>query len=181
MVKLVNKVELAELLDKSERTLTTWQKNGMPIEMEGRRGAGNKYNVAKVVEWLIRRETSKLTVSDDGTVHDYEAERARLTHHQANKTELEAQVLKGKLIPSETVERVQGDMVSAFRAKMLSLPTKTAGKVQNLTELAEIEEALRQEVYESLTELSDYEPKSYGVADVQANSSDSSATAETDG
>ena len=180
MVKLVNKVELAELLDKSERTLTTWQKNGLPIEVEGRRGAGNKYNVAKVIDWLIQRKISTLTVSEDGAVHDYEAERARLTHHQANKTELEAQVLKGKLIAAETVERVQGDMVSAFRAKMLSLPTKTAGKVQNLTSLAEIEEVLRLEVHESLTELSDYEPKSYGVADVQADSIDSGTTTEPD-
>lgn len=163
---LVNKTQLSKIIGKTQQTLTTWQKNGMPIAATGNNGQANQYETEDVIAWMIRREIGKLTVSDDGTVHDYEAERARLTHHQANKTELEAQMLKGKLIPAETVEQFQGGMVSAFRAKMLSLPTKTAGKVQNLIELAEIEEALRLEVYESLTELSNYEPEQYGVTEI---------------
>ena len=178
---LVNKTQLAEIIGKTQQTLTTWQKNGMPIHATGINGQANQYETSDVIDWLIRREIGKLTVTDEGEVHDYEAERARLTHHQANKTELEAKVLKGELIPAKTVETIQGAMVSAFRSKALSLPTKTAGKVQNLTDLAEIEDCIRAEVYETLTELSDYDPSAYGISIVQEDFGDSSPAAETNG
>lgn len=178
---LVNKAQLAEIVGKSQQTLTTWQKNGLPIKVDGNSGQSNQYETTDVIAWLIRREMSKLTVNDDGQVHDYDIERARLTHHQANKTELEAKVLKGELIPAETVEHVQGAMVGSFRSKVLSIPTKSAGKVQNLSDLAEIEDVIRAEVYEALTELQEYDPYAYGIQLVQEDSGDDSASAQTDG
>lgn len=181
MGQLVNKQELAKIVGRSEPTLTTWQKRGMPIKLEARRGASNQYDTADVIAWMIRQEIEKLTVGEDGTVHDYEAERARLTHHQANKTELEAKVLRGELIPADTVERVQGSMVGAFRSKLLSMPTKTAGKVQHMADIADIEDAIRAEIYEALSELSDYDPSAYGVSIIQEDSESSSAPAEADG
>lgn len=178
---LVNKTQLAEILGKTHATLTTWQKNGLPIAIDGTKGQANQYETTDVINWLIRREISKLTVDDEGKVHDYDLERARLTHHQANKTELEAKVLKGQLIPATTVEHVQGAMVGSFRAKVLSIPTKAAGKVQNLTDLAEIEDCIRSEVYEALTELGEYDPYAYGIQLVSEDSGDSSSAPETDG
>ena len=177
---IVNKSKLAEILDKTPQTLTTWQKNGMPIFAEGSNGQPNQYKTEDVIAWLIGREISKLTSDKKGEVHDYELERARLTHHQANKTELEASVLKGSLIPAETVERVQGDMVSNFRAKMLSMPTKAAHAVLHLEDLSEAQNVLKPYVFEALKELSDYEPKQYGITHVEEDSSASSSAAGPD-
>lgn len=170
MGKLVNKQELAEILEKSERTLTTWQKNGMPIKIDANRGASNQYDTADVIDWLISREMSKLTSNEEGQYLDYEAERARLTHHQANKTELEAAVLKGKLIPAETVELVQGDMVGSFRAKILAIPTKAAHALCGLSDLSEAQDTLKTYLYEALKELADYSPQQYGIESLAENS-----------
>lgn len=169
---LVNKSQLAEIVGKTQQTLTTWQKNGLPIFAEGRNGQSHQYETADVIQWMINREIGKLTVSDDGRVHDYEAERARLTHHQANKTALEESVLKGKLIPAEVVEQVQGDMVSAFRARILSIPTKAAHAVLGLDDMNEAQDTLKQFLYEALNELADYRPAQYGIESVDEDRED---------
>lgn len=171
----VNKKQLAEIVGYTEATLTKWQKDGLPIAYSGKIGESNEYETADVIKWMIRREVGKLTVGEDGEVYDYDSERARLTHHQADKAKLEKELLKGQAIATEKVVAVQCSMLGAFRSKMLSLPTKTAGKVQNLFELAEIEDCLRSEVDEALSELSDYDPEHYGISIIQDDSEDSSA------
>lgn len=177
---LVNKTQLAEILGKSVQTLTTWQKNGMPIFADGSNGQANQYDTAAVIDWLVSREISKLSIDSEGRVHDYEMERARLTHHQANKTALEEAVLQGSLIPADKVERVQGDMVSAFRAKMLSLPTKAAHSLVALETLSEAQDAIKPFIYEALKELADYEPKQYGIDALEEGSGNGSAAARND-
>lgn len=163
MGKLVNKQELSEIIGYSPRTLTEWQKNGMPIKVDSGRGASNQYDTESVIRWFVDREISKLTIDENGRVHDYEAERARLTHHQANKTQLEEDVLRGTLIPGDVVMSVQGDMVSSFRAKMLAIPTKAAHAVIGLDDMSEAQDILKQFIYEALTELADYDPAQYGI------------------
>ena len=154
MGKLVNKTELAEILGKSQVTLTSWQSAGMPIKLAGKRGTSNQYDTEDVIKWLVSREIEKLTVTDDGQVFDLDAERSRLTHHQANKTALEEKTLKGELIPAEEVFSKWEKMVSGFRAKMLSMPTKTSHLLVNVQEFDEIESILKSHIYEALKELS---------------------------
>ena len=177
MGKIVNKQELAEILGKSETTLTTWQKNGMPIKFEAKRGQPNQYDTEAVIAWWLRRDISKLTVGGDGEVLDYEAERARLTHHQANKTEMEAAVMRGDLIPADTVQQVQADMVGRCRARLLAIPTKAAHQMLGLDDLSEAQDVLKQNIYEALRELADYRPEHYGITVVREDSSDMDATA----
>ena len=92
-----------------------------------------------------------------------ESERTRLASAQAEKTELEVETIKGNLIPAENVEAVVNNMVSSFRAKMLSLPTKAAPTVVQLADVAEAETLLREYVYDALTELSNYESEKYST------------------
>jgi len=94
-----------------------------------------------------------------------ESERTRLASAQAEKTELEVEVIKGNLIPSESVEAVVNNMISSFRSKMLSLPTKAAPSVVQMADTSEAEELLREYVYEALTELSEYDSEQYSTSD----------------
>ena len=48
----LNKRDLAKKLGVSERILTTWQQEGMPVLEHGRRGQHNVYDLAAVVRWL---------------------------------------------------------------------------------------------------------------------------------
>lgn len=179
MGKIVNKAELAEILGKSERTLTTWQKNGLPIASDGERGSSNFYDVEEVIEWMINREIRRLVgdSEDPEGAYDYEKERARLTHHQANKVALEEEILRGDLIPAETVAFVQGQMLAAFRAKLLGMPTKLAPRVQFLEGLPELESEIRESVYDALSELSEFDPSAFGARAVpEGDSGDSAAS-----
>lgn len=180
---VVNKQALAEILGKSERTLTTWQKQGMPIAQDGSRGQSNLYDTAEVIDWLVQREITS-RIQDHGSAeafYDYEAERARLTHHQANKASLEEQVLEGRLIEADVVERVWGDMVSSFRAKVLAVPTKAAHQFLALNDLNDAQDLLKDHLHEALAELSDYDPDHYGIEDRRESGRDGGAAAFADG
>ena len=109
-----------------------------------------------------------------------ESERTRLASAQAEKTELEVEVIKGNLIPSESVESVVNNMISSFRSKMLSLPTKAAPSVVQMADTSEAEELLREFVYEALTELSEYDSKQYSTSDDKQGGKASSTTSGAD-
>lgn len=109
-----------------------------------------------------------------------ETERTRLASAQAEKTELEVQVIKGNLIPSESVELVVNNMIAAFKAKMLSLPTKAAPVVINMADTAECEGVLKEYVYEALEELSNYDSEQYSASGDKQGSKVSSSTTKAD-
>tara|TARA_R100000951_G_scaffold40964_1_gene34695 strand:- start:366 stop:941 length:576 start_codon:yes stop_codon:yes gene_type:complete len=88
---------------------------------------------------------------------DYQEERARLTHHQANKTELEEQVLRGELIPSSEIESLLSNIFTAFRAKLLGLPVKASPQLVIMADVVDAENLLRKFIYEALEELSSYD------------------------
>lgn len=115
------------------------------------------------------REIAAGRGSENGE-YDLTGERARLAHHQANKTELEELQLRGELIPADVVEKTWSGIVSSFRAKMLSIPSKLAGPILGITDITEMEDELKEAVHEALQELSDYDPKQYGVRASEANS-----------
>jgi len=108
-----------------------------------------------------------------------ESERTRLASAQAEKTELEVVVIKGDLIPAPNVELEVNNMVSSFRAKILSLPTKVAPSVVQLADVAEAESLLREYVYEALTELSEYDSEQYSTPDDNKSGETNSATTST--
>ncbi|MCP3850112.1 MAG: hypothetical protein GY694_07755 [Gammaproteobacteria bacterium] len=132
---------LNELTGIDRRTIKKRLENLTPVID----GSSHKYETKQALPLLYG--------VDDGE-YDLTEERARLAHHQANKTSLEEQVLKGDLIPAEEVLSKWEKMVSNFRAKMLAIPTKTSHLLINVGEFDEVESILKTQVYEALKELS---------------------------
>lgn len=89
----------------------------------------------------------------EGEIFDLTDERARLAHHQANKTALEEDTLRGTLMPAELVRETWINLVVSFRAKMLGLPTKAAPLIIGVELVREVEGILSDIVYDALTEL----------------------------
>lgn len=87
-------------------------------------------------------------------VYDLTAERARLAHHQANKTELEEKVLREDLVPSDDVFELLETVISNARAKLLTLPVKVAQVAIHAKDLKEIESDVQVLIHEALEELS---------------------------
>ena len=93
----------------------------------------------------------------DGEGGDYMVEKTRLTKAQATKTEIETNRLKGDLISVTDAERGWGSLLGAFRAKMITIPSRAALAVQKKSEY-QAEKILTEMIYEALTELSNWNP-----------------------
>ena len=85
---------------------------------------------------------------------DLTAERARLAHFQANKTELEAAKMKRELIEVEEVAEIVGNDYANMRANLVSLPTKLAPQLVGIEDIAQGQALIEQGVYSALQELS---------------------------
>lgn len=92
-------------------------------------------------------------------------------HERAKRemAEMELAQLKGQLHHSSEVEKVMTKMLSDFRARLLGLPTKLAPQLIARSEIQIIQDLMQKELYESLQELSDYEPSMFGVATASDN------------
>ena len=140
------------------------------------RGVEGGYNCKKYGEWLRRRAVAGLGVTNDGDIYDFQAERARLTHHQANKTRLEEYALNGKLIPAAQVEEEWLNRAMAMRAKLLSLPSKLATVAMSATSLREVKDFAATEIYAALDELAiDIDERSYTEHNAQAGAGSEAA------
>jgi len=117
MGKLVNKRELALILGVSERSLTEWQRNGLPIALDAGRGASNQYDTANVIAWMIARELAGAAK---------ETNRERLDRLQGDKIEMDLAKARGVLVPIEEVEPAIAQFVLDAVAVLEGLPEKYA-------------------------------------------------------
>lgn len=103
------------------------------------------------------REQAAGRKSDHGS-YDLISERARLAKAQADKTELEVEIMQETLLPAENVLQEWQACISACRAKLLAIPSKLAFQISGLKEPSEVERFLKRTIGETLMELSDYDP-----------------------
>lgn len=114
--------------------------------------AAGRYPCKQYGEWLKRDWRRGLGVTDDGTAYDYDAERARLTHHQANNAALDEEVKKGQLVPVELVRQHWQGLLASARAKLIALPVRVASSCSG-RDSTELETEARRIVYEAMEEL----------------------------
>ena len=144
---IVNAEVLADIFGVARATIANWRRQGMPCESPGKRGTPGQYDTVACIDWVINR---RLGTPD---ALDLNEERARLAHHQADKTALEARVLKGELVRTLDVLEVWQSMAGAARAKLLAIPRKLAGTIVYAKTPAEAEKALSTAIAEALDEL----------------------------
>lgn len=121
----VNKRQLAEIFGKSERAITQFQDEGMPIVSKAGRGKKNQYDTVEVFNWFLERQKkSNLTELD--------IEDTRLKRAKANRAELEYRRMAGELLPVDIVLQVIQAAVITARNKIM------AAKYEIKTRLPEI-------------------------------------------
>jgi phage terminase Nu1 subunit (DNA packaging protein) len=151
MGEKVNKVRLAAILGKDQKTILKWQKEGMPVEKAGKRGTSNDYDTAKVIDWLISKAND--------TDKEMERARIRLTNAQADKTELEVQELQGNLISLDTMKHTWANILGSFRARILSMPSRLTPLIITHKDPKKIEKVIKDACNEALNELAEYDPE----------------------
>lgn len=152
MGEKVNKQRLQGILGKDHKTLLKWQKEGMPMEKIGARGTSNVYDTEKVVDWLVAKASGN---------DEMERARIRLTTAQAMKTELEVEELQGALIPLDKMKMMWAGVLTNFRAKILSMPTRLAPLIVTQKDPKKIEKIVKDYCNEALNALSEYDPEAH--------------------
>lgn len=180
---IVNKVQLASIIGKSESWITDAQKgHDFPIEKRGRGRAGQLYDTAKVIEWLEKRQINFLT-GNQGLIDLDEAKRRKMAA-EAGLAELELMKEQGILVEIEKIADDFGEQLSNFRAKMISIPSKCAGQVLTCDNVMEIKSILEDAINEALNEvrgIGNFDPEGESEeGDSEAVLSEAEATSQVD-
>lgn len=144
-----------------------WTISGLALELGvDRRTLGKKLHNLKPIDssgrikyYHLADVHKLLTTPEDDEPGNYEQHRTRLAKAQADKTELEVQTLRANLLPAEEVLAEIQNMVTACRARLLAIPTKSAFQISALKTPQEIERFLKSQINEALHELANYAPE----------------------
>lgn len=119
------------------------------------------YELLPTVKRYITYLRTKAETKTDGKVTEADYIIEKTMHERAKRkiSELELAQMQGKLHDSADIEREMTKMLAAFRAKILAIPSKLAPQLIAQSEISVIESILETEVYNALSELSEYDPE----------------------
>lgn len=162
--KTVNKRELAEILGVTERALTLWQKQGMPMQQADVRGAENAYNSAAVVAWMVERATRKVKQKAK-----FESPRDRLSNLQADRIAMELAEKRGETLTREEARPLWLDLMAGLKQDLLALPAGLAPLLDQMEGVDPKRDLLEDAINNALARLSsdeieqDIQPGSAGA------------------
>jgi hypothetical protein len=117
----------------------------------------------------------------DPEEHDYQKSRATRMHALAQIEQLKLKRVRGQLHFAEDVEFVMTSMLTAFKSRMLALPSRVSPRLVGKTNIGEINELIRIEVYSALEELSNYDQNAFTAANEVYLASIGAARPEAEG
>lgn len=174
MGREVTKAELAEIVGRDERTLSRWQKDGMPVREIGLgRGNENHYDTAEVIEWLCH--VASLNGKKEST-------RDRLDRIRGDREELAlAKDLEQVVIADELVERYENMIVAAKVELLNTLPDTLASELSARYGVEIDDLIIREAVEVVLTKMAEYDPDDDAPSDGDSDEPDDPEDAEEDG
>jgi len=144
--RLVNHKELASILEVSQATLTTWHRDyGMPMAVKGSRGKVHSYNISEVFRWYGTWQVDKVLAQgheQGGKVIVLKTEEARLKKHQADKAEVEAQIVRGEVLMVEDIKEFLNTIATTYGSQLDALGGRLANELAAIDDPAEIRERL---------------------------------------
>lgn len=119
MGRAVNKRELSEIIGISERSLTEWQREGMPVTAIGaERGAENTYDTEAVIRWWLDRELQRR--APGGSAFE------RLNEIRARRETIALNREEGSIVLREDVRPAFRRYVNDVMAVLIGIPDKYA-------------------------------------------------------
>lgn len=165
----VNKRALAEIVAVSERSLTDWQKAGMPVAHAAGRGASNSYDPVAVIEWMMARAAEAAR----------ESAKDRLDRLRGDQLEREMLKEDGILVMPEDLDVEYAAMVEAARAELLfNMPDALAAELTAIHGEEVDVSIIRRHVDDALTTLSHYDPSDITESDDSEAGPEDSGEAE---
>lgn len=157
---LINYRQVAYILDCNQRTVQRYmdaETDPLPVEIRGKGRNPTLFDSRAVVDWVVRQ---RVGAAVDGTSYDLTAEKARLTHLQAELTQVKLDEERGDLVRVEIITQWIEQQIYTTKAHLLAIPDKCAHQFLGLNDLPVAAERLRENIHEALQNLSDrYRPK----------------------
>ncbi len=152
---IVNTKAIANLFGVTERRVRQMVEEKI-IERTGH----GRYNLQDCVKKYIAFLKASSNAEADNSKLKESLDYERFLHEKAKreKAELELAHIKGTMYYSYEIERVMTRMLYDFRGKLLALPSKVAPSLIARKDIAVIQDILQKEVFETLQELSEYDP-----------------------
>jgi phage terminase Nu1 subunit (DNA packaging protein) len=142
--------DVAAALQLSPRRVQQLAKAGILLP----KPVSGKYDLVQCIKSYEQYIKNNQT-SNNSAGNDINVQRVRLLRAQAEKAELELEVLKEKYLEASEVEFTWSDMVLTFRARMLAIPSKLVRSLAAAGgDFAKIQKILEDEIYDALIELS---------------------------
>jgi len=136
---------IAKLLMISERRVQQLTKEGVIPKSE--RG---RYELAPAVQGYIKFLQDRNIQVDDHRAIDYHAERNRKIKAEADLTTMQAQKMRGELVPLKQVERALAMVLAEVKVGMRNIPQRTATMLIGEQNETRIKEVLLTEVDQTL-------------------------------
>lgn len=140
---------IARLLKLTERRVQQLSKEGVIPKTEK-----NRYELAPAVQGYIGYLQDRMA-GNSAMPADFHIEKARLVKAQADKAELEANELNGKLVRVEDVKKELFESITDCKNRLMSIASKAAPIVANETEPGVVQSIIDDLVREALKELSE--------------------------
>lgn len=124
--------QLAEHYKVQRRTVTNWlnEKPPCPSRLEG---GVRIFESEQVAAWREHRAVAKAAKANEPL--DFEKARARKMAADADIAEMEADRLRGELLPREQERQNAADLVGHIRAQILAFPGRYSARIVGLTDL----------------------------------------------
>ncbi len=150
LAKVFSRKVIAEILCLSEKRVKQLTDEGVLIEI-----TKGHYSLKDSVQSYIKYLQNMISDRDYGS--DYNIEKAKLTKVKREKEEMQLKIINGEVHKSEDIERVIGNMLIAFKSKMLTVSQKVVPKLLNTNDKNETTNILNNEILEALSELIEYD------------------------
>lgn len=141
MGRIVNNTELAEIFGVSKITIYNYQKEGMPVVKEGSKGIEAENDTSQCIDWFANKRNKDI---------EYTEERARLTKLQADKVQIEIDLINGEIIKIEDVKQSWEKSLGELRSMLLSLPSNITPSLMGIEDESEVQEILNKKIKEIL-------------------------------
>lgn len=142
--------ELAAIVGKSSRWIRQITSEGVLKQVE--RG---KYILGEAIQAYIEHAQGGKEEDNKPRLVDHKTEHERI---KTEKAALELAQMRGELHAAADVEEVMSDMLTAFRQKILAIPTKLAPQLAGIDDINVIKGRLTKDLHEALAQLADYNP-----------------------
>ncbi len=152
--KILNVTELSEIIGYSRNSILQWIKDGMPIIEGGDNGKAYKIDSSDAINWLCNRHKSRANERESEASYGYDYDRARKMAADADKSEMERDLLTGQLVEVEHVANFVAERLGALRARLLNLPTKLCVKLAATKKREDCKDILEQGIFDALKEIS---------------------------